>query len=145
MLVRRQWNASHIAEKSAFRTSAPWLNCCQQANALIELGRRTKISPQKRACDGRFDSSPRADFTDVPKRVSPTADVEICLPRDRFRTSLHKRLAAVERGEVSVQFPHRASRFGDRMPLLELCGAMAVIRCVSCELQYFLAITAQKT
>jgi hypothetical protein len=58
----------------------------------------------------------------------------------RFRTSLYKRLAAVERvggGEVSVQFPHRASRFGDRMPLLELCGAMAVIRCVSCELQYF--------
>jgi hypothetical protein len=105
MLVRRQWNASHIAEKSGFRTSAPWLNCCQQANALIELGRRTKISPQKRACDGRFDSSPRADFTDVPKRVSPTADVEICLPRNRFRTSLHKRLAAVERGEVSVQFP----------------------------------------
>ena len=36
-----------MAEESAFRTSSPWLKCCQQANALIEADLGTgKLMPE---------------------------------------------------------------------------------------------------
>jgi hypothetical protein len=34
--THRRKRSSHLAVSSPFRTSGPWLNCCQQSNALTD-------------------------------------------------------------------------------------------------------------